>query len=215
MNRRHFLATATLAALLVSPTAGLMAAGPDREGAAVQLTLSEAEIDDILYMREEEKLARDVYLTLHEQWGTPVFANISRAEQRHMGRMLDLVERYGLVDPVTDDSIGVFVNAELQSLYDALVARGLRSELDALHVGALIEEVDMEDIQNAIDRTDRRDIVRVYENLMRGSRNHLRAFVGLIERRGVDYEAQQLSQEEVDLILSEPIERGGRGRGHR
>jgi len=79
-----------------------MATSPDREGATVQLTLSEAELDDILYMREEKKLARDAYLTLHEQWGTPVFANISWAEQRHMDRMLGLVEHYGLVDPVTE-----------------------------------------------------------------------------------------------------------------
>ncbi len=209
MNRSRILVTASLVATLLGGSAAALA-GHAKGGTVQQQVVSQAEIDDILYMREEEKLARDVYLTLYQQWGNPVFTNISRAERRHMSRMLRLVENYGLSDPVTDDSIGVFTNPELQALYDDLVARGMRSELDALYVGALIEEVDTEDIQAAIDRSDHRDIIRTYENLMRGSRNHLRAFVSQIEQQGIDYEAQEIGQETVDLILSEPIERGGR-----
>ena len=211
MKNSALVSTATLLALLtVSP---VMVAGNNNAYDRNQSVLSFEESSDILFMREEEKLARDVYITLYEQWKNPVFTNISRAEIRHMSSMLRLIDNHGLTDPVTDDTVGVFVNAELQQLYDTLVAKGLQTELDALYVGALIEEVDMEDIQNAIDRTDLRDVNRVYENLMRGSRNHLRAFVGQIEKRGIDYEAQQISQEEVDLILSEPVERGGTNRG--
>lgn len=32
--------------------------------------LNQTEIDGIMLMREEEKLAHDVYLTLHNKWGT-------------------------------------------------------------------------------------------------------------------------------------------------
>ncbi len=213
MKTQTFLASATLAIMLGGPA--LSMAGNDGKLSSPQTTLSQVEVEDILLMREEEKLARDVYITLYAQWGTPVFANISRAERRHMSRMLRLIDNYGLTDPVTDDSVGVFVNPELQVLYDTLVARGLSTELDALFVGALIEEVDIEDLQAAIDRTTHLDTKRVYENLMRGSRNHLRAFVRNIERQGISYEAQEIDQDAVDLILSEPIERGGRGGSHR
>ena len=208
MYKKSLFATATLFAVLgASP---LIAGNGLNAPASQQRALNQAETEDVLYMREEEKLARDVYITLYKQWGNPVFTNISRAERRHMRRMQGLIDRYGLVDPVSDDSIGVFVNADLQALYDKLTGQGMNSELDALYVGALIEEVDIEDLQHAIDQTSHRDIERSYENLMRGSRNHLRAFVKNIEHQGISYEAQQLSQETVDLILSESIERGGK-----
>jgi hypothetical protein len=218
MKKSAILTTATLFALIASSPMLLAGKNSNTSYATTQQALSFEESSDILFMREEEKLARDVYITLYEKWKNPVFTNISRAEVRHMGSMLKLVNNYGLTDPITDDSVGVFVNVELQQLYDTLVAKGLQTELDALYVGALIEEVDMEDIQTAIDRTAQPDITRIYENLMRGSRNHLRAFAGQIERQGIAYEAQQISQEEVDLILSEPVERGGssnRGQGRR
>ena len=60
----------------------------------------------------------------------------------------------------------------------------------------------MIDIQHAIDEAEHRDIKRVYENLMAGSKNHLRAFVSEIEKRGVKYPAQYLDQQAVDQILS-------------
>ncbi len=48
---------------------------------------------------------------------------------------------------------------------------------------------------------------------MRGSRNHPRAFVGQIEGLGIVYEAQLMSQEEVDEIIDSAVERAGKGRG--
>ena len=55
--------------------------------------LSSEEMDDLLYMREEEKLARDVYIKLYEKWGASIFDNISNAERRHMDTMLTMIER--------------------------------------------------------------------------------------------------------------------------
>ena len=163
-------------------------------------------------MREEEKLARDVYITLYEQWNNQVFDNISSAERRHMEKMRIKIEKYGLTDPITDDSVGVFNNTELQELYWKLVTKGQSSELDALYVGGYIEEIDIIDLQNAIDESNHADITRSYQNLMRGSNNHLRAFVRQIENRGVPYEAQEMSQDEVDAILDQ---RRGKGKGGR
>ena len=189
-----------------APTAD--AGAPQRLLSAPALALSPAEEADILFMREEEKLARDVYVFLYELWGHPVFANISESEQRHMDSMAALVDTYSLTDPVQDDSVGAFTNPDLASLFASLSARGQTSLLEALGVGAFIEEVDMRDIRAAIDRATHADIIQTYENLLRGSRNHLRAFARTIENLGVVYEAQVLPQSEVDAIVDSPLERG-------
>jgi len=46
--------------------------------------LTAEEETELVYMREEEKLARDVYLTLTDTWQLPIFWNIAGAKQRHM-----------------------------------------------------------------------------------------------------------------------------------
>ena len=40
--------------------------------------LDTVELEGLLLMREEEKLARDVYLTLADQWGIRVFDKVRR-----------------------------------------------------------------------------------------------------------------------------------------
>jgi hypothetical protein len=173
------------------------------------LPLDYEEEQSLLFMREEEKLARDVYLTFYEAWEKPVFANIAESEQTHTDAVADKIEKYGLPDPVIDDSIGAFVNSFLLEKYYELVAKGQLSELDALMVGAFIEELDIIDLQESIEKTDEADIKELYSNLMRGSRNHLRAFVELIEEAtGEDYQAQLLDQDVVDAIADSPFETG-------
>jgi hypothetical protein len=184
----------------VSLTPAYAGKGKNNRGGGTVPQLSQAEANDLAFMREEEKLARDVYITLYDEWNLRVFSNISASEQRHTDAVLGLLVKYGLPDPTVD--FGHFTNPDLQALYDNLVATGLLSELDALMVGALIEEVDMEDIVVAMERTDEADILTVYGNLLAGSENHLQAFVRNIEAiTGEAYVAQWLSQAEVDAIL--------------
>ena len=173
--------------------------------------LSEFETAGILFMREEEKLARDVYLTLFERWGLAIFENIAGSEATHMAAVKTLIDRYNLPDPAEGKAVGEFANQELQALYDELVATGGRSLEDALKVGAAIEEIDILDLQQHIAQTDKRDIQRVYENLMKGSRNHLRSFVSVYEKGGQIYQPQYLSQGVFDEIINLPADRGGRG----
>lgn len=196
MNRLLTLMVSSIAWVTV---AGAHAATDD--GFSIEAVLSETEAAHLVFMREEEKLARDTYITLNEMWGLKVFTNISRAEQTHMNTMLTMLNIYGVADPVVDDAVGSFTNMELAALYSDLIASGEESLLDALYVGALIEEVDMRDILVAIDETSQADIISAYENLLAGSKNHLRAFVGQIERLGIEYVAQVLEQSEVDEIL--------------
>jgi hypothetical protein len=175
--------------------------GNEAGGEEIRL-LSQTEADSLNFMREEEKLARDVYLVMFTYWSSKTFTNIAESEQTHMDAIKTLLDKYGLLDPA-DPEIGVFNDTELQQLYDALVVKGETSKLDALMVGALIEEVDIEDLQAAVEQTDKQDLKRVYGNLKSGSENHLRAFVFQIRLlSGEDYEAQYLPQDAVDAILA-------------
>ena len=175
--------------------------------------LSTEEEVGLVKMREEEKLARDVYQVLYQQWGHQVFANISRSEQRHMDAVKALLDKYNLVDPVTDSQVGVFTDPEMQTLYESLVAEGRSSLVAAFHVGATIEDLDIKDLYELLEKTDNDDIKMVYENLSRGSRNHLRAFTTQLLLSGQSYEAQFLTQEQIDDIITSPMERGGNGGG--
>ena len=177
--------------------------------------LSAEEVRTLTFMREEEKLARDVYLTLNETRPQPVFTNIAQSEQQHMDAMLALLERHQLTDPALP-AVGMFGDPKLQALYDELVVRGQQSATEALYVGAAIEEIDILDLEKAIAETDQPDLRRSYENLLAGSGNHLRAFVRNIEAQGLVYRPQHLSAEHLETILATPTQRpdqGGRGHG--
>lgn len=169
--------------------------------------LSAAEVAGLVFMREEEKLAHDVYVAMFALGYSKVFDNIANSEQTHTDAMLTLLERYGIPDPVGTNAEGVFVNTDLQALYDALIILGSPSLIEALSVGAEIEEIDIIDIQNLVDALEgNEDIAIVYESLMKGSRNHLRAFVKNLANQGVDYAPSHLSQAEYDAIINAAIE---------
>jgi len=171
--------------------------------------LMQEEQDAILFMREEEKLARDAYQLFYQLWGQNIFDNISAAEQMHMDAMLLMIERYELTDPISDDDTrGVFENSELQNLYDILATMGSYSLIDALKAGAEIEEVDLIDLEIRYQQSDNQDIHIVFDELMKGSRNHLRSFVSNLEKQGIDYQPLHLSQEAFDAIINSAMENG-------
>lgn len=161
--------------------------------------LTHAEFDGLLFMIEEEKLAGDVYSALDEKWDMRVFENIGRAELTHQAAIKRLLDRYSLPDPRMKE--GEFANETLQDLYNDLVAQGSVSVSDALMVGAAIEEIDILDLEEYMAQTDKEDILLVYANLLRGSENHLRAFVNNLERQRVEYTPQYLSEEEYRSII--------------
>jgi hypothetical protein len=175
--------------------------------------LSEAEIDALLYMREEEKLARDVYLALGAQWDLPVFQNISGSEQSHMDAIKVLLDRYELIDPASSER-GVFTNPELQALYNDLIILGSQSLPDALKVGAAIEEIDILDLQSHLVDTDNADIQQVFNSLLNGSTNHLRSFVSILSTQtGETYIPQYLDDQVYQTIISTAMQTGGNGNG--
>lgn len=169
--------------------------------------LSADEATSLAFMREEEKLARDVYSAMAALWGAQVFDRIGASEQAHMDAVKQLLSRYGLADPAATTPAGQFVNRSLQSLFDTLIAAGGASLIDALVVGAEIEELDIRDLRTIGTRTDNADLLQVYSNLERGSRNHLRAFAEQLLQRGVTYTPKHITQAEYDAIVGSPQEK--------
>lgn len=137
--------------------------------------ISESEANGILFMKQEEKLARDVYRTLYAKWGNVIFQNISLSEQRHMDAIDSMIRLNGLKD-ATPTLAGKFSIPELQELYDKLIISGSESLASALAVGVVIEDADIDDLQTAIKGTVQTTTLRVYNNLLSGSKVHLNAF---------------------------------------
>lgn len=170
--------------------------------------LTDDEIAGLLWMREEEQLAHDVYMALGDQWGMRIFENISASERSHIDSLAELLDRYEIDDPMADLTAGTFTIPEMQDLHDQLVAQGAVSLVDALEVGAFIEELDIVDLRVRAAATDADDIDTVYARLEKGSRNHLRAFTSQLERRDAAYTPTQLDQAAFDEIVSGEMERG-------
>jgi hypothetical protein len=169
-------------------------------------TLDTSESDGLVWVREEEKLAHDVYAVAAVRWGLKVFTNIGASEVMHMDVMKALLERYALADPNLGLAAGSFRRPEFQALYDALLRQTDTSLIDALQVGLQIEELDILDIEREKTRTDNLDIRYAYDELLRGSRNHLRAFWRQLQQQGGSYSPQHITQAAFDTIANSATE---------
>lgn len=187
---------------------------PAAEIAAIPAAdLDETEKAALLYMYEEEKLARDVYQALYATWNITTFSNISASEQMHMDAVKALLDRYELTAPALD--AGEFANPDLQSLYTQLVARGEGSASEALKVGGAIEELDILDLQERLAETDNADIQQVFTALMNGSYHHLQAFTSaLLSQTGEVYQPQYMTPEAYQQALESAATGMGDMNGH-
>ncbi|HBM45810.1 MAG: hypothetical protein UT05_C0002G0032 [Parcubacteria group bacterium GW2011_GWF2_38_76] len=174
----------------------------------LDLNITAEEKAGLILMREEEKLARDVYRHLGEKWGMNIFFNIADSEQTHTNAIKVLLERYGVEDPVKDDISGKFTSLEMSKLYEELIQKGEKSIVDAIMVGAIIEDLDIKDLEVLLGQTTKEDIVLTYKNLQKGSRNHLRAYSKNLDRQGITYAPQYISEEIYKQIISSEQERG-------
>ena len=179
--------------------------------APVKITaaISAEEIAGLKFMREEEKLAHDVYTAL-SYWPRNVFKQIAVSETTHTEVILGLLNKYGVADPAAGKAPGVFEDHELQDLYDTLVAMGKPTLIDALKVGALIEETDIHDIEVRKAVTKQADILRVYDNLLSGSCNHLRAFNSQLKKEGISYVPKVITQSEWDAVVNSTSDKCGK-----
>lgn len=171
-------------------------------------TVNETETAMLIFMREEEKLARDVYQVMSGLYSQPVFRNIAKSEQKHMDQVLCLLQYYNIPDPASTET-GVFTNSDLQALYDTLVAQGSVSLVEALKVGATIEDKDIYDLTEEMALTENPAIINVFTNLACASGNHIRSFSALLLKQGVTYVPQFITQEEYDAIIGSPAQSCG------
>jgi hypothetical protein len=171
MKVKQLIIAAILLGCIVSPTWAKGGKGGQTP------ILTEKESSDLIFLREEEKLARDVYLAMFDLYQAQIFSNISVSEQRHMDSVKGLLDKYGLQDPVVDDTPGAFSDPVLAGIYAQLIEKGSVSLKDALEVGVIIEEMDIHDIEvNMLPDATQTDIKQVLANLLAGSYNHLDAF---------------------------------------
>ncbi len=154
----------------------------------------------LLLMREEEKLAHDVYVYFYKKFNHRVFNNISKSETQHKEAVLRMIKLFGLSDSATTKE-GEYNNVEIQALYNSLIAQGNTLNA-ALATGAYIEEYDIKDLQDLLTVTQNSSVKRVYTNLLRGSTNHLKAFTGILKLYGISYVPKILPQSEYDALIS-------------
>lgn len=171
-----------------------------------ELSLSEEEREDLQYLKEEEKLARDVYLYAYDRYQQNLFKNISNSEQAHMNSVTLILKKYNVED-LSMEAQGEFRNSELQKLYNELTSLSELSIQDALTVGATIEDLDINDLNRFISNTSCDDIESMYELLRCGSRNHIRAFTEVLDNYGKVYVPQFITLEEYEAIMVLPKEK--------
>jgi len=165
-----------------SPTASVesspapeIEASPEVPKVESGIATPDATEQQLLYLIEEEKLAHDVYTAMFDLWGARVFGNILKSEQTHQSQVLTVMNVRSIADP-RSSTLGVFVNDELQALYDQLIAKGSKSVTDAYEVGVAIEVLDIDDLTKMLATAKDADVIAMMENLRKGSENHLRAF---------------------------------------
>lgn len=192
----------------------LLLAALINSGAFTQI-ISGNEKATILRMREEEKMARDVYQLLNEKWDQQVFSHISQSEIHHMSRMKTWVDKFDLTDPVllNKDRRGVFTDETLQKLYNELKTSGIESKEDAFRAGAKVEEVDILDLKKALAETTNMELQSTYKYLISASENHLRAFVRNMAAMNVDYKPIVMDQKTFDEIVKLKTQGMGNGKG--
>jgi hypothetical protein len=179
--------------------------------------LSSDEEKGLLLMKNDEKLARDVYTKFSETQSLQIFKRIAGSETRHLEAVITLMSAYNMADTLIGD-YGVFTDADVQQLYNNLTAQGSTTE-GALKAGAAIEEMDVRDLSVLISQTTNANLIAVYENLLKGSRNHLRAFNRQLTNIGATYTPQYLDQATYDQIVNTSFEKGkkykmhGKGKG--
>jgi len=193
MKTKFFIATAIVMALFAFSCS-------DDENNVNSEILSQEEKDGLLFMLEEEKLARDTYVYLYNLWGINQFNNIKNSEQSHMDAIVTILEQNNIDYTILPQ--GQFLNENLQSIYDQFVINGQISSSNALQIGATIEDLDIVDLEDYINETTNSVLISTYQSLQCGSRNHLRSFVSSIENNGDTYTPQYLSPEEYNNILN-------------
>jgi hypothetical protein len=170
MNNRMIICALVLFWLSTITTTGTCLAA-EKGQAEKNAALGTDTLDALRYIREEVKLARDLYGALSDIWGLEVFENTAKSKQLLMNAVSYLLKPYGFDDPA--DNAGKFVDSDLQELYSYLIDQGKVSRNNAIDVTILIEQTVIADLNDVLLQTNEKDVHKVLTLLMEGSENHL------------------------------------------
>ena len=201
-----------LALLLMSFSIQLLASCTKTEADNLKSEITSDDRQNLLFMLEEEKLARDTYIYLNNLYQVNQFSNIQQSEQRHMDAIAGLLDSQGIEYTILPE--GQFSDATLQNLYNSFVEEGKKGIVEAYKIGATIEDVDIFDLTEKTAATTNESIIAVFDNLKCGSGNHMRSFCAALESNGVEYTAQFISPEELETILAGTNGGCGNGKGY-
>ncbi len=165
--------------------------------------ITPAEAGYLQFLREEEKVAHNVYEVLYAIWNEPSFLEIMSEEAEHMEVLKHLLKQKDIPDPLegieTDN--GIFTRPALKKMFEDLTAQGARSVTEAYKVAAIFEETDIRDLTNRFNATQDPDVREVYDELIHASEHHLRTCVQNLKRLGYAYPPTVLPREDYERII--------------
>lgn len=134
---------------------------------------------ELNYLRQEEKLAHDLYVLADSLYGAQQFGNIAQAEVHHGQAINSLLAGYSMADPNAGQAEGVFTDPQIQKTYNELAARIRQSQDEAAQVGILAEKTDIADLKKTIDSSPPAAVKSTLSHLVTASERHLQAFTRL------------------------------------
>ena len=72
--------------------------------------------------------------------------------------------------------------------------------------------MDIKDLTDILESATNENIILVFENLLKASRNHLRAFTRQLAGLGISYIPVYISSDEFEQIINSPMEKGNQYR---
>lgn len=171
--------------------------------------LDSAEADALEFMYLFAEMKRDYFANGSETWGKPALIELANDEQHSIDVLEVLVTQY----EVEISNIGWGCNMVLEQyeelfFYCSPVSqdRYWRDSWEGyVSAAAYFEELGIRELKAANAITDEQPLVDTYAEMLDVAYAHLLQFASLLHDDAFDYQAQLLSQAEVDLALAEAI----------
>lgn len=142
-------------------------------------SLTIAEQNDLLYMIEKEKMMRNIYKTMFQEYNVELFQSIYQAKESHLSLLSSKIDKYDVHNPLVYSAENEFENSSLQLVYDDFLAKKLIYEIEALNFVKNMEERHINYVETTVSQVDGNDdIVSVYNVILLGSQAHLDALLG-------------------------------------
>jgi len=182
---------------------------------AASATSSSSVKKSLAFMYEEERLAKEVYLSVYKKQPVQQLYRIAtNSETRHISAVESLARKYGVA--ISPQRVGRYRNSHIQSLFNTLYKKGIRSTKDALQVGCMVEVTDINDLNKYIYQAQQAgasDVLQTYEFLRKGSYNHYWAFDKGLKSIGVSDGCCSLGSTYCHNEYPQNQRGGGKGRG--